>query len=379
MYYRRSAVRRVEMSAKSGSGEIIGSLTGVRGVAAFWVALFHARGMVFSDLALPQMMENLVLKGWIAVDLFFVLSGFIMSHVHQTDFSRLTALPVWRFLKLRLVRIYPAHLVAALLWLPAIGLGVWLAPGSLSEGVSSNFNLRTFLFAIGLMNGWGFPHSQGWNLPSWSVGSEWFAYLCFPLIARWLISFRSAWHHIVLAIFTVLACGALAMLVNGGTQYMLPESCTLIRVVSEFMIGCCGYGLYRNLRASALNVWIAPAAMLVSLVLASVRVQPIFDGAYILLFAVLIVGLTVQGSMPARILASPMLTYLGRVSYSVYLTHGLVIICLRQLISRIHEPGALMWIALIAAYLVGITIAGDLLHRTVEEPCRRYLRSRWVR
>src|SRR6185437_8778005 len=98
---------------KAKAAESIDSLTGLRGVAALWVAAYHGVGSLFA-LALA----NLLGSGWLAVDLFFVLSGFIMCHVHLADF----AVPSWsaavRFLKLRIARVYPAHLVAALCWLP---------------------------------------------------------------------------------------------------------------------------------------------------------------------------------------------------------------------------------------------------------------------
>jgi len=353
-------------------------LTGIRGVAAFWVALFHAREGILGGLTLPGVIERLVGEGWIAVDLFFVLSGFIMCHVHQTDFGKLAAQPVSQFLKLRLARIYPAHLVAALCWLPVIAFAIWHSPGSLSAGIASNFNLRTFLFALVMMNGWGFPHSQGWNLPSWSVGSEWFAYLCFPFIA-WLMVRVRAWSYALIAPSIVAVCTALSVIVNGGKQYMLPESFSLIRVVSEFAVGCCAYGVFSRIREGARYAWVAPVALLSSLVLAALPHHRLLDALYILLFAVLIVGLTDPRTYPSRILATPVFTYLGRISYSLYLTHGLVIVFFRQLLLKIHEPNGAIWITLIAAYLVSITVAGGLLHRMVEEPCRRLIRDKWIR
>src|SRR5258705_5569923 len=82
----------------------IPALTGLRGVAAFWVVLFHMEW----GSSIP-----IIEKGYLGVDVFFILSGFVLMHVYAgfetTDFDYV------RFIKARIARIYPLHIFALLL------------------------------------------------------------------------------------------------------------------------------------------------------------------------------------------------------------------------------------------------------------------------
>src|SRR5271156_6454871 len=92
-------------------------LTGVRGLAALWVLFFHL------DAFVPIGEVPVISMGYVGVDVFFVLSGFILGHVHLDDFVDLSIGGIKRFLALRLSRVYPVHftmLIMATLF--AVGL-----------------------------------------------------------------------------------------------------------------------------------------------------------------------------------------------------------------------------------------------------------------
>jgi peptidoglycan/LPS O-acetylase OafA/YrhL len=351
----------------------IAALTGVRGIAALWVATYHGTGSLISNLRLPTLLENLVQSGWLAVDLFFVLSGFVISLAHMGDFTTGSGEKVWRFLKLRLARIYPAHLVAALLWLPLIGAG-WLRHHSLSGGFTRSFNLRTLGHALTLTNGWGLPASQGWNLPSWSVGSEWFAYLTFPLIAIGLRHIHSILGMLVVAGATMAASTSLAFIANNGHQYMLPESFTLVRVVSEFLIGCCAYGIYARMPAGTAASWISWTGTLGCVVLACWGRHGLADGLFILTFFLIVLGLSKAPNPVGRLLGLPPFVHLGKISYSIYLVHALIIVTLRNLKPIVDLPPLVIG----TIYFALVIGAAHVLYATVEEPARTYLRRVWV-
>jgi peptidoglycan/LPS O-acetylase OafA/YrhL len=366
------------MAAKSDSSQQIDALTGVRGFAALWVAAFHGSGTLFATPHLPTVLANFIHGGWLAVDLFFVLSGFVISHAHLGDFAVPSVAKVGRFLKLRVARIYPAHLVAALLWVPVVA-AAWLSGRALSGGLAQNFNLRTFLYAVTLTNGWGLPFSQGWNLPTWSVGSEWFAYLTFPLIAWRLQRAPAPASQIAIAGITLLLTTSLALIVNHGSQYMLPESFTLVRVVSEFLIGCCAYGIFMRRRPGWRVAWIPWTGTVGSLALACSGHHGLLDGVFIFLFGLVVLGLGVTTSgILAKSLACAAAVHLGKISYSIYLMHGMVIVILREVPGLLTGLGGGHPLLLWAIYLMAVVIAGHALYRSVEEPARRYLRARWV-
>ena len=64
----------------------INTLTGVRGIAALWVVVLHGANYTSASTLLPEWTSNLINKGWLGVDLFFILSGFVIAYVHQKDF-----------------------------------------------------------------------------------------------------------------------------------------------------------------------------------------------------------------------------------------------------------------------------------------------------
>src|ERR1700751_3357252 len=102
----------------SGSVEQLASLTPLRGIAALWVVLFHFCWR-FPSIH-PDRYTGAVYKGYLAVDLFFVLSGFVITHVYKEGFARgLSARRYQNFLKARVARLYPLHLAVLLLFLAA--------------------------------------------------------------------------------------------------------------------------------------------------------------------------------------------------------------------------------------------------------------------
>jgi peptidoglycan/LPS O-acetylase OafA/YrhL len=337
------------------------ALTGLRGFAALWVAAYHGFHALLPALKLPGTADNFLFSGWLAVDLFFVLSGFVISHAHLRDFETFSRPAAMRFLQLRLARVYPAHLVAALLWLPLVAV-------AMRAGYElPAYTPRTFLHAISLTNGWGLPGADGWNLPSWSVGSEWFAYLTFPVLAVLLLRVRTARSYALVASSTLGVTYVLAWLFRGGTQYMLPDWGMLIRVESEFLIGCCTYGIYR-MGAARSYFWIVGALGVSAL--ACSGLHGLVDGLYIPLFAAIVLGLAVSRR---NVLSSVVAVWLGKVSYSLYLVHAAVIVVLKQLYAHTDLDERFPLFALLA-YILAIVCAGYALYATVEEPARIAIR-----
>src|SRR6266849_2921607 len=142
------------------------SLTPLRGIAALTVLMFHlARNS--GDSSLPAFF----LRGYLGVDLFFVLSGFVLTHVYVQGFLGDTS---WRsagaFLWARVARIYPVHFFVTALLVACGG-----AQGLSGLDVLDNFLLILVPWPV---------HSI--NQPSWSLSAEWHAYLLFPLMVGWL-------------------------------------------------------------------------------------------------------------------------------------------------------------------------------------------------
>jgi peptidoglycan/LPS O-acetylase OafA/YrhL len=338
----------------------IDALTGIRGVAAIWVALHHLQEYVpgpHSPLELPGM-RQLSRDGWLAVDLFFVLSGFIMMHVHGDEFATVTFARARRFVALRFARIYPVHFVVLLMHLPLL-----IAAMTLGMNYSAQaFTARSFVLSLFLLNGWGFAGSEGWNVPSWSVSSEWFAYLIFPILATVVLRVRKRW----VTVAASCAMLAIAPLVWG----------MLGRVLTGFSLGCLSYRFFRN----PIGPRVAEAAAdlgLVAVVCISVLSPPYFQFMMLGCFVFVIVGLSQAGGALGFVMRSRPLVYLGRISYSAYIVHALVLaIYARLVIHRFAaDSGALIEFAIVLGFLAIVIGCAHLLYEYVEEPGRRWLRD----
>src|SRR6476661_1182191 len=100
--------------SKRGARALLPALTGVRFFAAFYVVLFHFTLWYFA--AAPQWVRNIVSSGYVGVDLFFVLSGFVLTYTYLVPGA--SHVPRREFWVARIARIYPMYLVALALALP---------------------------------------------------------------------------------------------------------------------------------------------------------------------------------------------------------------------------------------------------------------------
>ncbi len=361
----------------------LGALDGLRLMAAMWVAAFHLallRGDAPSGLT-----ETIALKGYLGVDIFFVLSGFVMSYAYgaQAIDGRLDRA---RFYWARLARIYPLHLLtlAAAAALAANGL-------VLSEAVAADFfTIEATLSNLLLVQEWGVVDAPSWNFVAWSLSAEWLAYLVFPLlvapIAR--VAERPA-RAIALGAAAIIAFAALAgsMQRTDGRVFDLSNQLVIHRIAVEFLIGMltyrlCAAGAGASARVARYGASVLCAALLMVLAIDWGRLGAVQDALFVVGAAALICALSTGAGPLERTLAHPAMRYGGRVSYAFYLWHGVVhTAVLASARAEVDGDGA--WRAFITSDAIGdralltigfFAITGVLAvasHHLVEEPCRR--------
>src|SRR3954469_8392305 len=155
----------------------VSSLTGVRGVAALWVVLFHIQSFG-GELGLNALYGLPVLRaGWAGVDLFFVLSGFVLMLVHERDFPRLRWPPLLRFAWLRFFRIYPLATIVLLLILALTLVDRDFTAEWTHMSVPPNFTVPSFFRTMFLATRWWSPTDGDWNQPVWSLSVEILGYV----------------------------------------------------------------------------------------------------------------------------------------------------------------------------------------------------------
>ena len=211
-------------------------LTSLRFLAAMWVVLFH----YWPHLAVAGT-PQLVAKGYLGVECFFVLSGFILCHVYLAPFEA-GRFNYGDFIWARIARIYPLHIAT----LVAMGL---MAGAALAVGLtvdSSVLSLSALPANLALVQAWGFSPVAGWNHPSWSISAEWFAYLSFPVFAAAALALRR-WPGIAVA--CALALMAVTYVgfarITGFSLTRATISWGALRIVPCFFLGCALFLVWR--------------------------------------------------------------------------------------------------------------------------------------
>lgn len=353
----------------------IRQLTGVRFVAAVWVVLYHFQFMIFGLVPELHAVGFLFDSGYLAVDLFFVLSGYIIAYQYLAEFPGGRG-PYRRFLLRRLGRIYPLQLVTLLLAVVIIG-GAFLAGAAIP--FPENFTVWGAIQDLLLIRGWEPVPHQGWNFPAWSLSAEWFAYLLFPLVALSIGALRRRRAALLAAI---LGC----LVVEGLGAWLLPSfngmPHPLIRVIAGFVAGAAIFaiGPPRRIRPSVLAVGALVALLVLITVVGRIGSDPARAAVALALAAAIVVGLA-GGSGPAiRWLQSRPLDYGGRISYGIYMIHGIVLMVvaalLAVLVQTIPQAEFLHWpiIARVGLLLIPFAIVlvlGALLYHLVERPAQR--------
>ena len=171
-------------------------LDGLRGIAAILVLIFH----LFETFSDGNPLNQIVNHGYLAVDFFYVLSGFVMSYAYDDRWNKMS---LWDFYKRRLIRLHPMVIAGSLVGVCYYFLGE-------SDAFPNIQNVKPYLFFITiLMNvfmiptpkvldirGWG--ETNGFNGPNWTLTYEYVANIIYSLIMHRL-------HVIIIAILTFLS------------------------------------------------------------------------------------------------------------------------------------------------------------------------------
>ncbi len=338
-------------------------LTALRFMAALWVVLY-----TFWPNLDVSVMPNLAAKGYLGVELFFVLSGFILSHVYLHAFAE-KRFSYRGFLWARIARVYPLH-VFTLLGVMALGLAAVFVGMSIDASVLSWKSLPAHLL---MLHAWGFASEAGWNHPSWSISAEWFAYLAFPLfaLAAWPLRKRPWAATAGAAVFLMGLYAAFERLAG----FPLTEATFrwgALRIVPCFAYGCALYLVYRRAPLPRAGL-LAISAAVVMVASASVLA---WDAITVLAAGLLILALASIPDGRAGWLGSKPAVYLGEISYSVYMVCAPWQILAVNLAARAtgaedKQLHVLVWLGII----LGLIVAAAATYHLIERPARQALRA----
>ncbi|WP_066625527.1 acyltransferase family protein [Brevundimonas vesicularis] len=349
--------------------DVLAPLTSVRFFLALGVVLFHYQ----LAWTLPPEASGLLNRARLGVDVFFILSGFILTHVYlQGDQP-----PSFRrFIVARFARIYPAHIFILLGMLALVGganlVGVGLEPG--------RFNAPDFIQTLLLTQAWLPRQSMTlWNGPAWSLSAEWFAYLVFPAYA-W-IALRLRERPLVLVGLAIVSFGVIDFLYGRAYGVVLPraeDNLGILRIIPEFLYGIGLYYLGQRVRLSARTAITVCIAMTL-LLLVAMQI-PLDDRVIVALAGPFLLSLALLAKSGVRIfLDRPAWLFAGEASYALYLAHIPILMVWRNAIQALTglDGSYRMGLPELAVLLLTTLAAAALIHVLVERPGRSVIR-RWL-
>ena len=334
------------------------ALTGIRFFAATAVLVFHFGASAVDRSHPPAFLSRLLHNGYLGVSLFFVLSGYILTHTYYQRLNRPSALA--RYIYARWTRLYPTYILA-------LCLGLFAIKAPLS-----------YLSATGVLlmvQSWGSPqsaHGYDWIMQAWTISIEFFFYLTFPII---LLAVRRS----ALWIIVALTGGLCVLIVTHGLSSVTPDTrdfrpFTLsplwplpILRLPEFALGVLAYLLqdrFKSIAESVSTQIFTVLNIILIVTICAAGTSAVEKSVTAILFAALCVQLGLGCNSVTRILASPPLVLLGGASYAIYLlqgpVHGILVRALPLAQAQLISP----------VMTVGLAI---VVHRMIEEPARRSL------
>ena len=332
------------------------ALDGLRGIAALAIAIFH----VYSTW-----------PGYLAVDFFLVLSGFVLSHNYL---YRDTPIGFAAFLSRRLARLYPLHIFT---------LATWTIAFYMVSGVMPQFEdgtLYTFLQELTMLHNVGLnPTSLIWNAPSWSISVEfWLNILFFLCIFRTTSSFVLLLLAVAGLVFIYFQSGHLAL---ANENYFQIINAGLIRGAVSFFLGILAYRAWLACRADErfyrLMPWLELPCIvaIVFVMLYRDDVKSSMDMLAPFIFLITVVVFACEKGILS--IWTARLRYLGEISYSIYLNHITIMLLMIYVIRHILKeevpipPG----LDLLAIYIGVLLVYSHFTYQYVEKPLRARYRD----
>ena len=371
------------------------TLTPLRGIAAILVVVFHSNLMLTSFL--PIWEPHFITSGWLWVDFFFVLSGFIIAYVYGDAFKdTITSGDYWKYIKARFARVYPLHVVT-LLWSLICAIIILHYADGVAPFFGDMFSPSSAIPSLLFLQTFGLYIAAPLNSPSWSLSTEWWVYMVFPL----LVPLFSRLKGTGIVIMVICVCGLFAFIKyylgpvglpfpGGSPSLNIITDFGIFRCLAGFLMGMLLFRVYEESIAIRLlsKSWAFSVFSLGVIVAMHVGAEDIL---IIALFPFVILTAAYNNTMIKRVLDTPVLQRLGDWSFSIYMVHTPLMQCFWIYQIRINPtmiaqfPGApfgplnVTWGLITCVVVVALTLlVAALSYRFIEVPARRYLNKKFT-
>jgi peptidoglycan/LPS O-acetylase OafA/YrhL len=338
------------------------ALDGLRGIAALSVVTFH-----FMEMAIYDYSKLFIGHGFLAVDFFFCLSGFVIGYAYD---DRVGTMGVWEFLKSRLIRLHPLVILGSVLGLTALLVDPFAGPLAYHAG-----QITLMFLASILLIPYPAMHERGFNLfslnaPSWSLFWEYVANIFYAVVVyrftrRWLLFF-TVFAAVVLCVVGYRA-GKLAGGWNGRTFWDGGA-----RVAYSFLAGLLVYRSKWIIR-SRVGFGVLSVLLLLAFLMPYSHGAWVREAVVILFYFPLLVALGAGATLTPR--SEKLCTFAGDISYPLYMTHYAVIWIFGNYYSAYKPDTARLALIVTSGVLMMVGFA-YLVMVLYDIPVRKYLSSK---
>lgn len=338
-------------------------LDGLRGIAALSVVLFHFMEIVYSD---PT--KNFIAHGFLAVDFFFCLSGFVIGYAYD---DRIGKMGITAFFKSRLIRLHPLVILGSILGLLAFLFDPFTShPEVYGPGKLILIFLSSALLIPYPVMPERFFNLFGLNAPSWSLFWEYIANIVYA-IALYRIGRR------YLLTLTLLSAAILCFvsyhagsLLGGWSGATFWDGCA--RISYSFLAGLLIYRsnwiIKNKIGFTGLSV-----LLVLAFLMPSTKWSWLTEPLVVLFYFPLIVALGAGATLAPAF--KKICTFSGKISYPLYMTHYAVMFMFLNYFTT-HKPGNTETVLVITAGTILLVSIAYLVTVIYDIPVRRYLTSK---
>jgi peptidoglycan/LPS O-acetylase OafA/YrhL len=339
-------------------------LDGMRGIAAIVVVIFHFMEVVYTDFS-----TNFTGHGFLAVDFFFCLSGFVIAYAYDT---RIEKMGLAAFFKSRMIRLHPLVILGSVLGLLGFLFDPFTAvPAGYGVGKIVLILLTSMLmipFPVMVERGF---NQFGFNAPAWSLFWEYVANIAYGTIL-WRLNKR------ILLIMAVLAAGWLGYIAYGAGNLMGGWSkdnwwhgCA--RICFSFLAGMVVYR-YNLIIKNKLGFAGLSILLLLALLMPVFKQNWLVELALVTVYFPFLIALG-AGAQPGKAIRG-ICNFSGKISYPLYMTHYVFIWSFAAYYSQ-YKPGTLQLAWIIGGGVVALTGFAYLAMVLYDVPVRKYLTAKW--
>src|SRR6202522_895265 len=362
----------ITVDRTSGGKEHFEVLDGLRGSAAFLIVLFHAFNYPFGFSPPLHLMHH----AYLAVDFFFVLSGFVVAYAYDDRWTQMTVL---QFFRIRLIRLHPLVLIGATLGL----LGYIFDPFSKAMNhTAAPMVLLAYITSLLLLPSPPIAgrhnESQALNGPAWSLMQEYLGNIAYALILRRLRALTLGIIFVVSGLVLIWVANTKGSL-DGGWGY--PEIWMApLRLTVSFVIGLCLYRIHHRIRFPKIGLLLLSIVLVLCFQMpqfskvSSVSLNGLYDAACVLFLFPLVILCGAHSNAGTGMIR--FCKFSGRLSYPLYVTHIPFVYVLEGYSSTRHPSidVKLIWIFLLIPFVIFVAW---IALRYFDEPVRAWLTRRY--